>query len=101
MGVLRFLLALAVVFAHTAPPFGLRMTFGTNSVQAFYIVSGFLITLVLNKKYDQSRAFYEARFFRIFPTYWVFLLMEISIQLAQLAGAPLQSMMTLSFFQQN
>src|SRR4051794_7714631 len=71
MGLFRLLLAVAVVFAHTAPPFGLKMTLGGNSVQAFYIVSGFLITYVLNERYIGAiGSFYRARLLRIFPSYW-------------------------------
>lgn len=38
MGTLRLLLAIAVVFGHSAAPFGVVMTGGANSVQAFYIL---------------------------------------------------------------
>jgi peptidoglycan/LPS O-acetylase OafA/YrhL len=47
---------------------------GSVAVEAFYIVSGFLITLVLVEKYDgRLLLFYSNRFLRLFPIYWAVL----------------------------
>lgn len=54
MGILRPLLALAVVFVHAGPAYGwdwLLMMGGPLVVQMFYIVSGLYMALVLNEKY--------------------------------------------------
>ena len=77
MGMLRLLLALAVVAAHAGPAFGwqgLLMTEGPRSVQAFYAVSGFYMTLVLHEKYvgpGSSGVFLRARLLRLYPMYAV------------------------------
>lgn len=77
MGTLRLLLALAVVAAHAGPAFGwswLTMTEGPRSVQAFYAVSGFYMTLVLHEKYvgpGSYGVFLRARLLRLFPLYAV------------------------------
>jgi peptidoglycan/LPS O-acetylase OafA/YrhL len=77
MGFLRLLLALAVVAAHAGPAFGwqwLRMTDGPRSVQAFYAVSGFYMTLVLHEKYvgqGTYGVFLRARLLRLYPLYAV------------------------------
>jgi peptidoglycan/LPS O-acetylase OafA/YrhL len=72
MGVVRTLLAIAVVVTHTGPLFpGVTMIPGTLAVQAFYVISGFYMALVLSTKYsDHASDFYAARALRIFPIYW-------------------------------
>jgi peptidoglycan/LPS O-acetylase OafA/YrhL len=42
-------------------------------VQAFFIISGFYMTLVLGGKYADTRLFYTNRMLRIFPSYLVML----------------------------
>lgn len=72
MGLLRLLLALAVVGDHILPPFpGLRLTAGTMAVEVFFVVSGFYMQMVLSQRYASAGAFYISRAFRILPTYWV------------------------------
>lgn len=73
MGLIRTLLALAVVFAHTPWMDGFVFTGGRNAVQLFYIISGFLITFVLTREgsYRSVKGFYLNRSLRIYPVYWV------------------------------
>jgi peptidoglycan/LPS O-acetylase OafA/YrhL len=76
VGTLRFLLALTVALGHGHMPFGYYGTNGVFSVQAFYMVSGFLISLILCTKYDARtpeglRLFYSNRAIRIYMTYWI------------------------------
>lgn len=68
MGVLRFLLALSVAVAHTGGPF---LLFDSRcAVQVFYIVSGFLIQMILERKYrDNVALFYSNRALRIYVPY--------------------------------
>lgn len=79
MGLLRLLLALAVVAAHAGPPAGLswlRMTDGPASVQIFYVISGFYMTLILNEKYvgeGSYAAFAKSRLLRLVPMFLVVL----------------------------
>jgi len=75
MGMIRFFLAVCVVFTH-CPWHGSGDYFllnGRNSVQIFFMISGFLISYVLknNPGYQRSRTFYLGRAFRIYPIYWV------------------------------
>jgi peptidoglycan/LPS O-acetylase OafA/YrhL len=75
MGTLRFLLALCVVVAHWpgSKLFGHTLMSGITAVQGFYIVSGFLITLVLNTRpeYRNIGSFYLSRYLRLWPAYAV------------------------------
>jgi peptidoglycan/LPS O-acetylase OafA/YrhL len=87
MGTLRFLLALAVVIVHTSyvygySDYGLRLTGAVVSVQAFYMLSGFYMALILNTKYTGKgsyRLFITNRFLRIYPAYWVVLLLTCAL----------------------
>ena len=70
MGLLRYLLALSVLFAHC----GSNVLLPANyAVESFYIISGFYMTLILNEKYvgkNSYRNFILKRFFRLAPSYW-------------------------------
>ncbi len=91
MGALRLLLALAVVLDHAGPLGGLRMTGGLVAVETFFVISGFYMALVLNRKYvgpGDTAKFYVNRFLRIFPAYWL-------VQLATL-GATFVGMVALA-----
>ena len=73
MGILRTILALAVVVYHSYKIFGLHMCGGQVAVETFYIISGFYMALILNEKYvgvGSYKKFIFSRFFRIFPVYW-------------------------------
>ncbi|BAN36207.1 acyltransferase [Sulfuricella denitrificans skB26] len=71
MGLLRTILAIAVVFAHL--PFGGSFVFigGLHAVQLFYFISGYLIAHVIatNKSYENPLKFYLNRILRIYPIY--------------------------------
>lgn len=71
MGLIRTLLALAVLFDHT--PLGPLLVGGRNAVQLFYIISGFLMSYVLveQKSYKSVRNFYASRYIRLYPVYLV------------------------------
>lgn len=84
MGLLRFILALTVVVAHSQPLFGFIFVGGKIAVQTFYMISGFYMALILNEKYVGSgsyKIFITNRFLRVFPTYWVVLVLTISMAL--------------------
>src|SRR2546421_7778335 len=87
MGTLRFVLALSVALCHVGTVWGYFMMNGVISVQCFYIVSGFLMALILSTKYDgttrQGRwLFYSSRALRIFVPYWTVMLATLAIGLA-------------------
>lgn len=74
---LRFLLAMSVVFRHTAWGASGPMISASLAVQVFFILSGFYMSLVLTGKYRLPSgkadlgAFWSARLFRLMPGYWV------------------------------
>ena len=80
MGSLRFLLALAVAGGHAASMFGFAGAWifpGREAVQVFYMISGFLMAMVLNRKYADTPhgnwVFYSNRIAKIFVPYLVIL----------------------------
>ncbi len=82
MGILRFLLAISVVIAHSAPLFGFTLVGGQIAVQCFYIISGFYMALILNEKYtgpNSYKIFITNRVLRLFPTYLLVLLLTLSL----------------------
>ncbi len=72
MGFLRFFLAFCVVNVH-AGLLGVNLFPSDAAVQAFYVISGFYMAMVLNEKYNRVGTTYSdfilSRFFRIFPAY--------------------------------
>jgi peptidoglycan/LPS O-acetylase OafA/YrhL len=81
MGIIRLILALSVVATHCGAFFDLRLVGGKVAVQAFYIISGFYMSLILNEKYIGQNASYKLflsnRFLRLFPIYWVILILTV------------------------
>lgn len=76
MGAVRFFLALSVAVTHGSGGKFLGATALLNpitAVQGFYIISGFLITMVLNERREYHRLgnFYISRYLRLWPTYFV------------------------------
>lgn len=87
MGLFRLLLAIAVVMSHSGGslPWGFHLTSGSISVQAFYIISGFYMALILSEKYEYSSngawLFYSNRALRLYPLFWTFLLLALLLEL--------------------
>src|ERR1700722_20563550 len=77
MGLLRLLFAFSVFLSHTPLPFQLPLVPAGLAVQSFFIISGFYMALILEKKYTGQRHSYKLfitnRFLRIYPVYWVVL----------------------------
>ena len=78
MGFLRIFLALCVVGAHTIDgPFNFG---GREAVLLFYIISGFYMSLILNKKYTGPHAninFYKSRYLRLWVPYMAVLFFTV------------------------
>lgn len=75
MGTLRFLLAATVACGHIrGQDFRSVLTDSGTAVQAFYIISGFLITFILNERYSRVDDFYRSRLLRLMPGYYFWLL---------------------------
>lgn len=83
MGLIRFLLAISVLIAHSYPIFGLKLLGGEGAVQAFYIISGFYMSFILNEKYIGNNGSYKLfitnRLLRLYPAYWVVLLLAVVV----------------------
>jgi peptidoglycan/LPS O-acetylase OafA/YrhL len=92
MGLLRLFLALVVALSHLQNDYLSGYGFAVDwhwflginagfAVMWFYMISGFLISMVLEKKYPRSVAgilsFYAARIVRIFSLYWPILFIFI------------------------
>lgn len=88
MGILRYFLALVVVFGHASPDLS-RVTInlmngdGGIAVQSFFIISGFYMALIAEKYHLQElnfatlKNFYLSRFFRIYPLYFIVLCLTL------------------------
>lgn len=81
MGLIRLLLALSVVVTHCGEIFGLGLVDGHVAVESFYIISGFYMSLILNEKYvgvnGSYKLFITNRFIRLYPLYWVVLILSL------------------------
>ncbi len=67
MGFLRILLAYGVLAEHSEVPF---IVGSYTAVQAFFIVSGFYMSLILSGRYSSVHKFFSSRAMRLFPVYW-------------------------------
>ena len=84
MGLIRFMLALAVASGHAGSFFGADIypiVPGSHAVQIFYMISGFLIALILSGKYaDTPRGnwiFYSNRAVKIYVPYLAILAVTV------------------------
>ena len=76
MGLVRFLLAISVVIYHCARPHrGLTLVDGLAAVKFFFMISGFYMALILNGKYTSYSSFIINRFLKLFPAYWIVLML--------------------------
>jgi peptidoglycan/LPS O-acetylase OafA/YrhL len=79
MGLIRLLLALAVVLVHSPfPPWSRSPMVGGNiAVEAFFLISGFYMELVLTTRYRDASGrpatlpFWVSRALRLYPVYWI------------------------------
>jgi peptidoglycan/LPS O-acetylase OafA/YrhL len=87
MGVLRLLLALSVLISHAGLLFNYDIVNSSVAVLSFFIISGFYMEMILDKKYAKKSTFLflSNRFLRIFPLYWVTLFIIFSLTLLKFA----------------
>ena len=71
MGLIRFFLAYSVVVAHFLFFPSFRLIGGEVAVEAFFIISGFYIAMILNGRYSSIKDFWINRFLRLYPAYIV------------------------------
>lgn len=84
MGLIRILLAITVVIAHSSSLFGFYFVRGQLAVQIFFVISGFYMALILTEKYNKKsdyKLFLSNRFLKIFPTYYIVLFACLVFQL--------------------
>jgi peptidoglycan/LPS O-acetylase OafA/YrhL len=81
MGILRLLLALAVLLGHVQGPGGsFQVMGGRLAVECFYVISGFYMALVLDRKYPHSTlVFLFNRVVRLYPAYLALSLLAAAV----------------------
>ncbi|TLP71330.1 acyltransferase [Pseudomonas nitroreducens] len=82
MGLLRLFLALSVIAGHAGSTvFGVNGIGALYAVNFFFIISGFYMAMVLNGKYSKigNIQFYKSRVFRLFPAYYVGLVLMLLV----------------------
>ena len=68
MGIIRFLLAIAVCDSHY-PVMEWDIVDGHEAVLTFFAISGFYMALILDRSYPNARSFYLSRFVSLYPMY--------------------------------
>lgn len=89
MGLIRLLLAISVITAHASPIFGLNFIRGQMAVEVFFMISGFYMALILTEKYHQKsdyKLFISNRFLKIYPTYYLVLILSILFSFIEKLG---------------
>jgi len=80
-GALRFYLAIVVIFVHFSAFSGV----GWDGIFAFFVMSGYLMTLILHKNYGYTlrglSTYSINRILRIYPMYWLACLLAIAVLL--------------------
>jgi peptidoglycan/LPS O-acetylase OafA/YrhL len=82
MGFLRLFFALSVVSGHSGTTvFGFNGVGSGLAVNLFFIISGFYMSMVLNEKYKDTpvMTFYKSRALRLFPTYYIGLVLVVLV----------------------
>jgi peptidoglycan/LPS O-acetylase OafA/YrhL len=86
MGIFRFILAASVVVAHSSAIPGISLLDAGMAVKTFFIISGFYMQLILDSKYGRvpngTQLFYTNRALRIYPMYFLTLLLAVCFYLA-------------------
>jgi peptidoglycan/LPS O-acetylase OafA/YrhL len=82
MGIVRLLLSLLVVCAHLE--IGGLAGRGQAAVDSFFLMSGFVISLILTSdRYPSVRDYYWSRFLRVVPVYWAAAGLMLCLRLAE------------------
>lgn len=85
MGLFRFLFAASVIAVHSGPMFGSFLVGGIIAVEAFFMISGFYMSLILSDKYKKGAKSYMLfltnRLLRLYPSYFIVVLITILLSL--------------------
>ena len=76
MGILRFYLAICVVFVHAGIPTWWTVHDGTEAVQIFFLISGFYMQMIYDK-YPDKYSFWMSRLSRIYVPYFAVLVVAL------------------------
>ena len=80
LGLMRFVFSVFVVLAHLGNGSPFLTPLGIFGVCGFYIISGYLLTLILNEKYAFDAVSYATnRFLKIFPLYFIVALLTLVV----------------------
>lgn len=80
MGTIRFLLALSVLITHSSPLWGRGLLNGDMAVICFFVISGFLMTMILETRYSERIGIYlKNRLLRVYPPYFAALLFAAAV----------------------
>ena len=82
MGILRVILALIIVMEHTVILRSFDWIIGPYALKIFFMMSGFYMTLVLDRKYvgkGSYSLFLTNRLLRLFPIYWATLAITVIV----------------------
>lgn len=93
---LRYFLALVVVIGHSPLTAFARPLNGDGglAVQSFYVISGFYMSLILNKyrlhtlQLTNLKDFYFSRFLRIYPIYWICFVATLAVGYFHIMSIP-------------
>ena len=86
MGFFRYFLAIVVIFSHIPfPQANTKIFYGNGglAVLAFYVISGFYMSLIVDKyqlgamRFTQIKNFYLSRSLRIYPVYYICALLTV------------------------
>lgn len=83
MGLIRFLLAYAVIVGHFTffPTYKLIGT--DTAVEAFFVLSGFYIAMIWDTQYSSVKNFWINRFLRLYPAYFVIAATNLVVNLIE------------------
>lgn len=95
MGCLRIYLAVVVVFGHTVGQVSIGSSF---AVELFFLISGYLIANVLDHRaYANFSSYLASRLLRIFPLYWLILVMTLLYRILTIKISDLESIDSTNF----
>ncbi len=84
MGIVRFLLALAIIQYHVGTSLLFSFLNNNTTIAAFFVISGFSVAYAVSKKYSFTKkgliSYYKNRIFRIYPLYFIALIVALMIQ---------------------
>jgi peptidoglycan/LPS O-acetylase OafA/YrhL len=105
---LRGIAVLSVILAHSVIPIPIFFKAGWMGVDLFFVLSGFLISGLLFRDYQQHQSIDVKRFlvrrgFKIYPSFWLFLAVTwgISVLRQETSRVPLSAYLHELFFVQN